>query len=211
MDTIAASADGLHSLRLADALCARLCHDLASPLGTLMGALEMVAEDPSAAEDAIPIANETAVALAARLRLLRAAWGGDCGPMGPTELLQLAQGLPPRVRVDLQGLRGDAFDAPLSRILLNLLLLAVEALPRGGVISLAGDDGSIAVSVEGKAAGWPAGLAQALAEPHGVALDNPRAVQPPVTAILAQAAGHRLSMGPPGSNGAAPQLLLTVH
>ena len=206
----ASSADGLHSLQLADALCARLCHDFSSPLGTLMGALEMVADDPASIEDAMPIATETTAALAARLRLLRAAWAGECGPLSRTEIVALAAGLPPRVRVDLQGLRNSPFEGPLARTLLNLLLLGVEALPRGGVVTLAAGDDAITVSLAGKAASWPAGLADALADPYAVPLDNPRAVQPPLTVILAQAAGLTLSMGPPGPEGGPSSLLLTA-
>ena len=33
-------------LHLAELLAVRLCHDLSGPLGTLMGALELLAEDP---------------------------------------------------------------------------------------------------------------------------------------------------------------------
>lgn len=190
-----ATENGVSAIRLADALCARLCHDLSSPLGTLMGALEMVADDPAAAEDALPIANETASAMGARLRLLRAAWAGDCGPLSVPQLAELAGGLPPRIRADLAGLHGGPFDGPLSRALLNLLLLGAEALPRGGVVALAGSDqGGIVLTAEGKAAAWPPGLAAALVDPGSVPLDNPREVQPPVTVMLAQAAGRHLSL-----------------
>ncbi len=202
----------LAEMRFADALCARLCHDLSSPLGTLTGALEMIADDPSALEDAMPIATETAAAMVGRLRLLRAAWAGDCGPLSVDQLAVLAAGLPSRVSTRLDGLRGGPFEARLSRALLNLLLLGTEALPRGGVLTLASDEGDgILLTVTGKAAAWPAGLAQALVEPAGVALDNPRAVQPPVTVLLAQAAGRRLTMAGAVVDGEPPPLLLAAH
>ncbi len=193
MDRTCSADDGSDPMRLADALCARLCHDLSSPLGTLMGALEMMAEDPSAIEDALPIARETAIAMAARLRLLRAAWAGDCGPLSVPQLAELTAGLPPRVRADLTGLRGP-FDGPVARCLLNLMLMAVEALPRGGVVSLATADAGILVSIQGKGAAWPPDLAMALIDPSSVPIDNPRAVQPPVAVMLAQAAGRPLSV-----------------
>lgn len=202
--------DRLGSMRLADALCARLCHDLSSPLGTLMGALEMVAEDPSAAEDAIPIASETAAAMVARLRLLRAAWAGDCGPLTVAQIAELASGLPTRIRVDLAALHDGPFDGPMSRAVLNLLLLGTEALPRGGVLALATTArGDIVATVEGKGSAWPPGLAEALADPGAAPLDNPRAVQPPVAAMLAHAAGARLSLMPTtlAPDTAAPLLL----
>ena len=213
MTTTSPALDLQDSLRLADALCARLCHDLSSPLGTLMGALEMVAEDASAAEDAIPIASETAASMAARLRLLRAAWAGDCGPQTAAQLAELATGLPSRVSVNLASLEAGPFEGGLSRALLNLLLLGAEALPRGGVVTLAGSSaGDVQVTVEGKAAAWPAGLAQALIDPNSIPLDNPRGVQPPVTVILARAAGRRLTLqaAPSLDPGAVPPLLLAA-
>ena len=197
-------------MALADALCARLCHDLASPLGTLMGALELAESDPDSLEDALSLANETATAMGARLKLLRTAWAGDCGPLSVAQIQELATGLPPRIRTDLTGLEAAPFDGPLSRLLVNLLLLGAEALPRGGVVALSNDgSGGILVTVEGRAAAWPANLPQALLDPQAVAIDNPRAVQPPLAVILAAAAGKRLSMLLPaaGSTGVPPLLL----
>jgi histidine phosphotransferase ChpT len=213
MDTSTSSSDWQYRMRLADALCARLCHDLASPLGTLMNALELAVEDPESLEDALPLANETAVEMAARLRLLRAAWAGDCGPQSRAQLEDLATGLPPRVKVDLSDLPDTSFDGPLARTLINLLLLGSEALPRGGVIALAGSgSGEILLTISGRAASWPAGLPQAMIDPMSVSLDNPRAVQSPITVILARDAGRRLSilMTPNSDPNAAPPLLLAA-
>ena len=201
--------NGASALRLADALCARLCHDLSSPLGTLSGALEMVAEDPDSAEDALPIAHETASGMTARLRLMRAAWAGDCGPLSVAQMAELSAGLPPRVKADFTALPERPFDGATSRALLNLLLLAAEALPRGGVVAFTGAaNGDVRIAVQGKSIAWPAGLAAALNDPDSVPLDNPRAVQAPVTAMLVRAAGHRLSVLADAENGDA--LLMAV-
>lgn len=192
--------DDPHGMALADALCARLCHDLASPLSTLMAALELAVEDPSSLEDALPLASETAAAMGARLKLLRVAWAGDTSPLSIGQLTELASGLPSKIRVDLSGLRGGPFDGPVSRALINLLLLGAEALPRGGVVALSGNDaGGIRMTVTGKSAAWPANLSQALLDPRAVSIENPRAVQPPVAVMLARAAGRRLSMAPPAT------------
>ncbi len=203
-----------YRMALADAICARLCHDLASPLGTLMGALELASEDPDSVEDALPLAHETAAAMGARLKLLRAAWAGDCGPLSVPQLIELAAGLPSRVQADLGALQEGLFDGPVSRALLNLLLLGAEALPRGGVVALSSNGtGGILVTVKGKGAGWPAGLAQALLDPLAVPIENPRAVQPPIAVMLVQAAGRRLSMllAPALNADEVPPLLLVAN
>ena len=158
--------------------CARGCATTsASPLGTLMNTLELMAEDPASIAEALPIANEAAQGLAGRVRLLRAAWAGDCGPMDAAGLAALAAGLPPRVTAELGGLRPGEHAGPAARVLLNLLLLGAEALPRGGVVSLSGQPGGdVLVTVQGAAAAWPPGLWAALADPLAGAGPGPGAV-----------------------------------
>jgi histidine phosphotransferase ChpT len=199
--------------RLADALCARVCHDLAGPLGTLIGTLELAAGDPGAVAEALPLASETATLMGRRLQLLRAAWAGDCGPMTAYALVALAAGLPPRVRTELKGLDEGEYPAPVARVLVNMLLLGAEALPRGGTISLSGSpDRDVLLTADGKDAAWPPGTMQALLDPRTAPLDNPGAVLAPLVGHLAHAAGLRVSVlmsANPGATGPAP-LLLTI-
>lgn len=198
-------------LELASALCARLCHDLSSPLGTLSGTLDLVADEPDNAAAALSVAGETAVTMVARLKLLRAAWAGDCGPLNRGRIADLAAGLPPRVRVSLDGLQSEPFNGPVARVLLNLLLLGGDALPMGGTVMLAGDaQGGIVVTLEGQSVRWDAGLAAALLDPALLPPSEPRTVQMPLTIRLAQAAGMRLSFlmaATPGPRS-GPRLLL---
>lgn len=198
-------------LEFASALCARLCHDISSPLGTLAGTLELAAEDPQQAEEALAIAGEAASSLVNRLQLLRAAWAGDCGPMDRTRLGELASGLPHRVQVDLSGLTEGTFNGALSRIMLNLLLLGADALPTGGTVGLSGEAGTgIIVTVTGRSVVWNADLAAALANPALLVSSEARTVQMPLTIKLARAAGFRLSFLMAAAAGPhhAPRLLL---
>ena len=198
-------------LALASALCARLCHDISSPLGTLAGTLELAAEEPDQAEEALSLAGESAQSLVKRLQLLRAAWAGDCGPMGRARLAELAAGLPARVEARLDDLAAGPFDGTLARILLNLLLLAADALPSGGVVALSGEpELGIIVTVEGRSVAWNAGLAAALLDPVAMPATEPRTVQMPLTVWLVNAAGLRLSFLLAATHGprSAPRLLL---
>ncbi len=197
---------------LADSLCARLCHEMSGPLGTLTGALELAVEDPASAPETLQLATEAAAQMVLRVRLLRAAWAGDCGALSVPALADLAAGLPPRIRVELGGLAGE-FPAPMARVLINMLLLAIEALPRGGTISLSGAaDGDVMLLVSGSPVAWPAGLALALADPLRAPLDDPRGVQGPLVAHLALEAGLRLSLlfAASGFPAGAPPLLLSA-
>ena len=199
-------ADALH---LADALCARVCHDLSGPLGTLTGVLDLAADDPAYLPEAMPLASETATALTQRLRLLRTAWGGPCGSVTAAELVELAAGLPSRVQVDVSQLAPGPFGEATSRMLVNLMLLGAEALPRGGVVRLMGE-ADIVVVVDGPAAAWPDTLLAAIADPLDVPLDDPRTVCLPLVAMMARAAGLRLSLLlPPGAAAGVPPILLS--
>src|SRR5215475_3805999 len=93
------------ALRLAELLCARLCHDLSGPMGALIGVLD-IARDEQPGSETLALAEETAVELAQRLKLLRAAWGQDGDDLDMTRLRNFAPSLSPsrRVGLDLAGM-----------------------------------------------------------------------------------------------------------
>ncbi|MEJ0020831.1 MAG: histidine phosphotransferase family protein [Acetobacteraceae bacterium] len=208
------------TLRLAELLCARLCHDLSGPLGALIGVIE-IARDEQPASEALSLAEETAVELAQRLKLLRAAWGHDEDEMDVRRLRGFADCLSSsrRVLLDLAGLEPDAvFAPPAGRMVLNLLLLAAESLPGGGIVALSGSpDASILVTISGPRAAWPAGFSVWLADQAAAweaVMVDARGLQAPLTALLARGHGFRLSMlmpaGAVGDAGLSPPLLLTL-
>ena len=178
------------ALRLTELLTARLCHELAGPAGAVAGTLELAAEERDF--DAVATAHEQAALLVARLRLLRAAWG-DGEALEAGRLRALLAGLPRagRVRAELGQLDPEASFPPLAgRLLLNVMLLASESLPRGGVVALASTAAGTVVSLHGPGAGWPANLA---AEVPWAEID-PRHLQAPLTALMARAAGIQLTL-----------------
>ena len=208
------------TLRLAELLCARLCHDLSGPLGALIGVLEVAREEQPDSET-LALAEDTAVELAQRLKLLRAAWGQESDDMDVVRLRGFADCLSSsrRVRLDLTGLESDAvFPAPVARIILNLVLLAAESLPGGGIVALSGSPAdNILVTISGPRAAWPAGFAICLNDETAAweaILADPRRLQAPLTALLARGLGLRLSMlmpaGAMGDAEVSPPLLLAL-
>ena len=189
-------------LRLPAAVAARICHDIAGPLGALAATLELLAEDGD--PEALAIARESAAMLSARLRLLRAAWAEEVEVPGTRIMQQLAAGLPnaERLRVTISL---DAEMAPaLRRLGLNLLLLAAASLPRGGDIHLGGrlsghlggPVGGLLVTIGGRDAGWPAALAECAASAAPADLDwpDPRGLAVPMACLLADAQGLRIDV-----------------
>ena len=208
-------------LRLAELLAIRLCHDLSGPLGTLMGALELVADDPEMAGEALPLAGEVSTALGRRLRLFRAAWGGATPSLSVAEFAALVEGIQARRwRVDVDGLDpAGRFSTAAARLALNVVLLAIESLPGGGTVALAGNPaGEVLVTIAGPRAAWPTGFAaylgdealawQALHVAEGV--EAARGLQAWLTALIARTSGLRLSFLIAPTAEAAPPLLLSL-
>ena len=188
------------ALRVAEMLCARLCHDLSGLLGSLIGVVEIAREEQPESET-LAVAEETAVEMGQRLKLLRAAWGMSEGAMDLIQLQTLADNLSNsrRMRLDLGGLEPDAvFPPPAARLILNIVLLAAESLPTGGIIALAGSpDSHVLTTIAGPRAAWPPGFATCLADEAAAwkALTaDPRNLQSALTALLSREHGFRLSM-----------------
>jgi histidine phosphotransferase ChpT len=214
MDMTGSESSGEAVHGLAEQLARRLCHDLSGPLGALMGVLELASQEMPGSET-LTVAEDTARQLAARLRLLRAAWGGDGLPPTVGDLQALAGGLPQRrITVDTSALGAERTLAPpLARVLVNVVLLAAEALPAGGRVTLADPGGTdVVVAIEGPNAAWPSGLLSTLADPDAAvaALESPRHLQAPLTALTARAGGVRLSLLHGGPPGAVSPLLISA-
>jgi len=196
------------ALELAQAVCTRLCHDLGGPAGALGGALEMLGEAP---DEAAELARDAARIIERRLRFWRAAVGGTSGDLDAAALAELAEGLTlgRRARLDLEELEpGCQIPPELAQPLLLAMLLGIEALPRGGVLHVAGGATSgFTLVPQGLGAAWPPGL-PALVAGRAPPEPTPRAVVLPLLAAIATASGVRLDLAM-GSGGGPSPLLLT--
>lgn len=201
-------------IRMTELICARLCHDLSGLVGTVGGAMELLSDAPSDLPEELALAADAARELTARLRLYRAAWAGGEGALSLPSLLALADGLPHARQITIEAELSPP-DATLphtvARLLLNLLLLAGECLPKGGRILLAGAPDDLFLRVLGPNAAWPSGFAACIADSDAAiaALTTARRVQMPLSALIAHAHGPRLSMlMGPAAAGAPPVLRL---
>jgi histidine phosphotransferase ChpT len=207
------------SLLLAELLCSRLCHDLSGLVGSLIGVLE-IAREELAPNQTLAVAEETAVELTQRLKLLRAAWGQDSEPLDLFQLQTFADGLlsSRRLRLDLGGMQPEAeFSPAAGRLILNVLLLAAESLPGGGIVALSGSPASnVLVTIAGPRAAWPPGFSACLVDEAAAwaAATRARSIQAPLTALIARQHGVRLSMLMPagtGNDAPLPPLLLSFQ
>jgi histidine phosphotransferase ChpT len=191
------------TIRLVELICARLCHDLGGLIGTVANALDMVTEDAGRDNEVLAFASSAANALTQRLRLMRTAWGPESDALTLSALVKLvSQALAARrVRLDTDGLPPNCeFSPPVARVVLNLIVLACECLPRGGAIVLLGESSDLLVRIAGQGAAWPQGFVVCMQDETAAlaALTNALSVQMPLTALFAQSGGLRLSpvLGP---------------
>lgn len=185
----------------------RLCHDLSGAAGTVGNALEMIG---GAGEEALALAAEAAAVLRRRLLLWRALLGGQ-GEATVAAVLALVDGqlAGGRAQADATPLDpGAMVPEPMVPVLLAALVLGGEALPRGGVVRLAGDPfRDLVVLPEGPRAAWPSPLLRVVA--GGAPLGEPtgRDVMALWLQAVAEAAGVRLGLALPPGAGAGPLML----
>jgi histidine phosphotransferase ChpT len=129
----------LIDLKVVELLSARLCHELVSPIGAIANGVELLGEDdPEFVRDATALIAQSARKAAQRLQFYRFAYGslatGNSGVADPRELVG---GLFDGGKVGCEW-RADALALPAEwlKLACNMVLLAAEALPRGGTITV---------------------------------------------------------------------------
>ncbi|MCU0894668.1 MAG: histidine phosphotransferase family protein [Rhodospirillales bacterium] len=162
-------------LRLAQLLCARVCHDLIGAAGAIETGVELLAEDSADQADIFDLIGLSGRQLNRRLAFYRLAFGmsGRAGDGRPaSEVRRLVEGFLDGGRVTLRweigsaGADADRLGGQETRMLLCAVLVAAEGLPRGGelTVRLAGAGTTLAVEARGKNGAVPDPIAAALAE-----------------------------------------------
>lgn len=199
----------LSSLDLAALLCSRVCHDLISPAGAIVNGLEVLEEskDEETKTFALDLIKKSANVASARLQFCRIAFGaagsagaqidlGDAGTVAKgfidDDKVKLTWNLP---RVLLPKNR--------VKLALNLLLIASQAVPRGGtlVIDPIGEGETIGFRVT--ATGLNARLPQAAIEllnGGGERTIDAHAIQPFYTGLLAKECSMTVKIEPEGES-----------
>jgi histidine phosphotransferase ChpT len=130
-------------LELAALISSKICHDVISPVGAIYNGLEILGEDadPSSRDYAMDVIRNVTVQASARLQFARFAFGA-AGSAGAEIDLQTAREIS-------EGFIGDGkhkltWTAPTGylpknqvKLILNLVAISINALPRGGDIAVA--------------------------------------------------------------------------
>jgi histidine phosphotransferase ChpT len=150
----------MNPVDLASLLCSRLCHDLMSPIGALNNGIELLADetDPDMREKCLELLADSARASANKLKFFRLAFGaaGGFGEEVDTHEAEMAlEGLfGPERRIELGWIvKDEKLPKGAVKLLLNLGMLAGDALVRGGRLDVGAERRSgkveLAVRAEG--------------------------------------------------------------
>jgi histidine phosphotransferase ChpT len=131
--------DVMNPVDLASLLCSRLCHDLMSPVGALNNGIELLADetDPEMREKCLELLADSARASANKLKFFRLAFGAAGGFGEEIDTLEAQASLVgvfgPERRIELGWVVSEGkLPKGAVKLLLNLALLAGDALVRGG-------------------------------------------------------------------------------
>ena len=198
------SGSSIDALDLAALLCSRVCHDLISPVGAIVNGLEVLAEakDEETKTFALDLIRKSASTGSAKLQFCRIAFGaaGSAGAqidLGDAQTI--ARGFLEDDKTKLTWNLPRVL-SPKNRVklLLNMLLIAGQAIPRGGSLTVdpigSGDSMGFKVSATGTNAKVPPAVPGLLnAETGAEALDAHR-IQPFYAGLLAKACGLKATM-----------------
>jgi len=132
----------LEGLDLAALLCSRVCHDLISPVGAIANGLEVMEEgkDEETSKFAMDLIKKSARTASAKLQFCRIAFGaaGSAGAQIDTgDAEKVTRGLmeDEKTRVSW-NLPRVLLAKNRVKLLLNMMLLAAQAIPRGGQLTV---------------------------------------------------------------------------
>jgi histidine phosphotransferase ChpT len=198
------SGPAINPLDLAALLCSRVCHDLISPVGAIVNGLEVLAEekDEETKKFALELIKKSSATASAKLQFCRIAFGaaGSAGAqidLGDAQTIargfleddktKLAWNLP---RVLLAKNR--------VKLLLNMLLIAGQSIPRGGNLTVdpvgEGDALGFKISASGANAKIPAAIPPLLTGEGGIEALDAHRIQPFYTALLAASCNLAVGM-----------------
>ena len=193
----------------ASLLCSRLCHDLMSPIGALNNGIELLADetDPDMRERCLELLADSARASANKLKFFRLAFGaaGGFGEEVDTREAEIAlDGLfGPERRIELGwAVNEEKLAKDAVKLLLNLAMLAGDALVRGGRLDvgaeLQGEEIELAVRAEGPRILLDPALRETL-ETGGNGSLEARAAGAWLAYSLVQGSGGSMQLSPPSN------------
>jgi len=194
----------LDSLDLAALLCSRVCHDLISPAGAIVNGLEVFEEskDEETKSFALDLIKKSAKTASARLQFCRIAFGAAGSASAQVDLgdaENVARGFIEDDKVKVTwSLPRALLPKNHVKLLLNMILVAAQSIPRGGIVAVEGDGPPEAMTFRISARGLNARIPQAVpallaGSPESGSVDA-HAIQPFYAGLLGRTSGLTVSI-----------------
>jgi histidine phosphotransferase ChpT len=198
----------MNAVELASLLCSRLCHDLLSPVGALNNGIELLADeqDPAMRERCLELLAESARASANKLKFFRLAFGAGGGfgdEIDTREAKAALEGLyGADKRIELGWMvANDKLPKGAIKLLLNLAMIAGDALVRGGRLDVGaerrGGSLEIVIRAEGPRILLDPKLRETIAKGDSGGEVEPRAAGAWLSHALAAEAGGTIQISDP--------------
>ncbi len=200
-DSNHADSNRLGDLAFASLVGSRICHDLISPVGAISNGLEVLStsNDEEMRQVALELIGNSARQAARKLAFARLAFGA-AGGLGEDISLGDAQDLATdllaedkRITLHWQAPRENR-PKPVVKLLLNLLLIAMGCIPRGGEITVETDGDALVLKATGTKAALPEKTAQVLTGATPPSAIDAHLVQPYYTLLLLEECGFGMDV-----------------
>ena len=193
----------LSAADLSALLCSKVCHDIISPVGAITNGLELLEEDGDASmrDMAQELIQKSANTASAKLKFARIAYGaaGSAGAEIDTgDAESVAIGYMQSEKADLKWtVIRQLLPKNQVKLILNMILMAINCVPRGGLISVSmhgdGVKPSFEVKCEGRNARIPDHLPNMARGFPGESPVDAHSVQPYYAGVLARLIGVDIS------------------
>lgn len=186
--------DATLELTLIELISSRICHDLVGPVGAVNAGAELMGDDGVSDDEALALMRKSGLEAARRLQLFRLAFGragSSADTLAMREAAKQTYAAEGKVSLDWPDL---PIDPSHGRIVLNMVMLAREALPFGGTLSVMRDSGKVTVLGEGKRAALRPEIMNVLEKEVSTDALDPRNVQAFFLRKLAKLGGGVLSV-----------------
>ena len=193
---------------LTQALCTRLCHDLAGPIGAVSAGVELVGGDPAQVDsEMLQLLAGSSASAAQKLKFFRVALGTPATSSSLKDFKTIASGYLASVAGQLgpaaiEWTGEHAFDdlvhklsGAATQVLANLIIIAIEVIPRLRKVIVSAAGNTISVEAQGEVStrlDQRQDLIALLADPAAGVL-SPKTVQTLYAIALVGQGGGRLT------------------
>jgi histidine phosphotransferase ChpT len=192
------------NLQLAALLCSRVCHDVINPVGAIINGLELLDDEKDEAMKTVALEHirKSARLASAKLRFARLAFGaaGSAGAqidLGGAEAMARAFLEDDKTRLAWQ-LPRVLLPKNRVKLLLNLLIIAGQTIPRGGKLTIepigTGEGMGFRIHAAGINARIPQALPALLAGSSDSGSVDAHVIQPFYAGLLARACGLKVEV-----------------